>query len=60
MKNNLSYTENLERLVRRASRKRNHLEAKYYSGNIGATSACVSWERYRSSWAGLRWIAANS
>lgn len=52
---NETYREKMIRLAKRATRKGNTLEARYYQERIDGT-ACVSYEQFIGSWAGQEWL----
>ncbi len=51
----LSYHDQLKREWGKAVKAGNELAARYYTENIGTTSACVSFERWIGSQAGQNW-----
>jgi hypothetical protein len=55
---NLTYREILERLIAKAFRAKEYLAAIYYSERLSGV-ACASWEKFKGSWAGERWVAQH-
>ena len=55
-KNNLTYNEQLQLQIRKATKQKNFLAVLYYSERLGTTSACASWETFKGSAAGQEWI----
>lgn len=51
----LSYQDQLKRKLRAAVRRGDEDAAAYYAENMSGV-ACVSWERFRGSWAGQQWL----
>lgn len=51
----LSYEDKIKREYNKAMKRRDKAAALYYSQQF-ANSACVSWERFKESWAGQEWL----
>jgi hypothetical protein len=53
---NQTYQEQLEAAYNRARKAKNAEAMKYYAEKMGITTACVSFERFKGSWAYAQWI----
>lgn len=56
--NTQTYQEKLEGLIKRAMKEKNAQKALYYSQNLGGC-ACVSFDRFKGSWAYDGWLKRN-
>ncbi len=54
-KTQLSYKEQITRLFRQAAKRRDEAAMQYY-GEAFSGVACVSFERFKGSWAGENWL----
>jgi hypothetical protein len=54
-KNKLSYADQINREFRKAAKRRDNAAMQYYAEASGSV-ACVSFERFRGSWAGQNWL----
>ena len=70
-KSKLSYHDQIEQIIRKITKRINHdlkwgktpkkedrAEIAYYQETLKG-SACVSWERFKTSWAGENWMIKN-
>ncbi len=51
----LSYHDQILREMRKAAKRKDEAAMRYYSEAV-AWVACVSFERFRNSWAGQNWM----